>query len=64
VQDYPRFDIEKVELMMSKWVEDKHEDILGYRNKAFKSLSSNVVSPERMTCWIDELDDSLDNFLK
>lgn len=47
-----------------KWEQDKHNDIIGYRNKSFKSLMTGNLSPVHHTAWIDALDDSFESYMK
>ena len=43
---------------------DKHNDIMGYRNKSYKSLMTGNTAPAHHTPWLDELDDSYDSYMK
>ncbi|HCH32241.1 MAG TPA: potassium transporter [Oceanospirillaceae bacterium] len=61
--DYPNFDIAGVNRTFEEWEGHKHNDIMGFRNKSFKSLISGTQSPPHHTPWLDALDDSLESYL-
>jgi len=62
--DYPTFDIEGVNKTFMEWEHDKHNDIMGYRNKSYKSLMTGNVAPKHHTAWSEALDDSAETYLK
>ncbi|MCC4241106.1 NAD(P)-binding domain-containing protein [Thalassospira povalilytica] len=62
--DYPMFDIEGVNRTFEEWEHDKAHDIMGYRNKSYRSLMTGNMSPAHHTPWLDELDDSLEAYLQ
>jgi trimethylamine monooxygenase len=62
--DYPSFDVEGVNKTFMEWEHDKAADIMGYRNKAYRSLMTGTMSPKHHTPWKDELDDSMETYLK
>jgi trimethylamine monooxygenase len=39
-------------------------DIMAYRNKSYRSLMTGTMSPAHHTPWKDELDDSMEAYLK
>ncbi len=61
--DYPSFDIAGVNRTFLAWKHDKHEDIMGYRNKSYRSLMTGTQSPPHHTPWLDALDDSMEAYL-
>lgn len=61
--DYPEFDIEGMAELFKMWKHDKQEDILGYRNRSYRSTMTGTMAPSHHTPWIQALDDSLDAFL-
>lgn len=61
--DYPSFDIAGVNRTFLQWKHDKHDDIMGYRNKSYRSLITGSQSPQHHTPWLEALDDSLEAFL-
>jgi trimethylamine monooxygenase len=62
--DYPSFDVEGVNKTFMEWEHDKAADIMGYRNKGYRSLMTGSMSPKHHTPWKDELDDSMETYLK
>jgi trimethylamine monooxygenase len=62
--DYPSFDIEAVNKTFMEWEHHKHEDIMGFRNNSYKSIMTETMSPDHHTPWLDELDDSMEAYLK
>lgn len=61
--DYPAFDIEGMGELFKEWLRDKQADILGYRNKSYRSTMTGEVAPPHHTPWMEALDDSLEAFL-
>jgi len=49
--------------MFKGWENDKHEDILTYRDKTHKNLFTGIVSPVLTKPWVKLLDDSLKTYL-
>jgi trimethylamine monooxygenase len=62
--DYPSFDVESVNKTFLEWEHDKMHDIMAYRNKSYRSLMTGTMSPAHHTPWKDELDDSMEAYLK
>ncbi|QOW18627.1 NAD(P)/FAD-dependent oxidoreductase [Lysobacter ciconiae] len=61
--DYPEFDIEGMGVLFKEWIRDKQKDILGYRNKSYRSTMTGTVAPPHHTPWMEAMDDSLEAFL-
>ncbi|MFC3609493.1 flavin-containing monooxygenase [Stutzerimonas tarimensis] len=61
--DYPSFDIAAVNKTFLEWKHDKYEDIMGYRNKCYRSLMTGTMATVHHTPWLDALDDSLETYL-
>lgn len=61
--DYPSFDVEGVNKTFMEWEHHKHEDIMGFRNHAYKSLMTGTMSPKHHTPWLDALDDTMESYL-
>ncbi|MCA3555391.1 NAD(P)/FAD-dependent oxidoreductase [Aestuariivirga sp.] len=61
--DYPAFDIEGVNKTFMDWEHHKMDDIMGFRNNAYRSLMTGNMSPRHHTPWKDALDDSLEAYL-
>ncbi len=62
--DYPSFDIEGVNKTFMEWEHHKHEDIMGFRNNAYRSLITGSQSPVHHTPWMDAMDDSMESYLQ
>ena len=62
--DYPSFDIEGVNKTFMEWEHHKHEDIMGFRDNAYRSLMTGVMSPVHHAKWVDAMDDSMESYLK
>ena len=62
--DYPAFDVTAVAHIFKQWEHDKEADILGYRNKSYRSTLTGTLAPVHHTPWMDAMDDSLEAFLK
>ncbi len=62
--DYPDFDVTRVAEIFKEWEHDKEADILGYRNKSYRSTLTGTLAPKHHTPWMDAKDDSLEAFLE
>lgn len=61
--DYPAFDIDQVVEIFLAWTRDKKDDIMGYRDRVYRSVMTGTLAAAHHTIWMDELDDSLDRYL-
>ncbi|MFA5632766.1 MAG: NAD(P)/FAD-dependent oxidoreductase [Porticoccaceae bacterium] len=61
--DYPELDVEGVAEIFKAWLRDKQADILGYRDKSYRSTITGTQSPPHHTSWMQAMDDSLEAFL-
>ena len=61
--DYPKLDVEGINQTMFQWKEHKKEDIMGFRDRAFRSLITGTQSPVYHTPWMEVMDDSLESYL-
>lgn len=61
--DYPSFDVEGMATLFKEWKHDKQKDILGYRNRSYRSTMTGTMSPAHHTPWMQAMDDSLEAFL-
>ena len=62
--DYPSFDIEGVNKTFMEWEHHKHDDIMGFRDNAYRSLITGTMSPKHHTPWVEAKDDSLQSYLR
>ena len=61
--DYPNFDVEGVNKTFMDWEHHKHEDIMGYRDHAHRSLMTGNMQTTHHTPWLKAMDDSLESYL-
>ncbi|MGO1075758.1 NAD(P)-binding domain-containing protein [Inquilinus sp. CA228] len=61
--DYPSFDIEGTNQTFMEWEHHKAENIMGFRNNAYRSLMTGTMSPAHHTPWLEALDDSMEAYL-
>lgn len=61
--DYPMFDIEGVIQTFLVWESHKKDNIMTFRDHAYRSLITGKQSPLHHTPWKDALDDSLEAYL-
>ncbi len=61
--DYPKFEVEAVAEIFKKWEHHKEADILGYRDKSYRSTLTGTLAPVHHTPWMQAMDDSLETFL-
>jgi len=61
--DYPDFDIPAVNQMFKEWKADKKADMMGYRDKGFRSTLTGTMAPVHHTPWMEAMDDSLESYL-
>lgn len=62
--DYPTYDIAAACKSFVKWEEDKHNDIMGFRNNPHPSVMTGNMGTVHHTPWLEALDDSLECYLK
>ena len=61
--DYPEFKVEEQGEIFKQWQRDKKVDVMGFREKAYRSTLTNTLAPELPQPWLEILDDSLEHFL-
>jgi trimethylamine monooxygenase len=62
--DYPSFDIETVNKTFMEWEHHKAEDIMGFRNNAYRSIMTGNMQPVHHTSWLKAMDDSMESYLR
>ena len=62
--DYPNFDIDAVNQIFLKWKTDKKRDIMGYRDKSYRSVITGTTAVPHHTRWLQALDDSMAEYLR
>ena len=63
VTDYPEFDLDLTVEMFKEWEHHKVENILTYRDRAFRSPCTGTLSPVHSTPWLTAMDDSATTYL-
>ena len=61
--DYPTFDVDGVNRTFMEWEHHKHDDIMNYRNNAYRSLMTGNMQPVHHTPWLEAMDDSMEGYL-
>ena len=59
--NYPSWDYE---LTVKTFIDGKHEDIFGYRDKSHTSAFTGDEAPKPTVPWKDNMDDSIDAYVK
>ena len=62
--DYPSFDVEGVNKTFMEWEHHKHENIMGFRDNAYRSLMTGNMQPVHHTPWLEEMEDSMASYLR
>ena len=62
--DYPLFDVEAVNKTFMEWEHHKAENIMGFRNNAYRSIMTGNMQPLHHTPWLAAMDDSMAAYLK
>jgi len=62
--DYPSFDVEGACQAFKEWKGHKKQNIMGFRDNCYKSVITGTMAPIHHTKWVDEMDDSLECYLK
>ena len=61
--DYPEFEVEQQGEIFKQWQKDKKVDIMGFREKSYRSTLTGTLAPELPKPWLEIMDDSLEHFL-
>jgi trimethylamine monooxygenase len=62
--DYPSFDVDGACEALYAWKDHKKQDIISFRNHAFKSVITKTMAPVHHTKWKDALEDTIESYLK
>jgi len=60
--DYPEHNHAERADILHRWKEDRHRNILTYRDQSYKSVMTGTVSPLPKTPWHKNMDDTLEGF--
>ena len=61
--DYPKIPFPKTLEIYGEWLQSKENDIATFRDKAYTSLYTGITGTPHHTPWLEEKDDSIENFL-
>ena len=61
--DYPNFDVQGTNAIFMEWEHHKHEDIMCFRNNAYRSLMTGNLQPLHHTPWLEAMDDSMESYI-
>lgn len=61
--DYPSFNIDAVNEVFMQWKKHKKDNIMGFRDKTYRSVMTGKMSKQHHTPWLYALDDSLEAYL-
>ena len=62
--DYPSFDVAGVNRTFVEWEHHKMDNIMSFRNNAYRSLMTGTMSPAHHTPWLEAMDDSMESYLQ
>ncbi len=62
--DYPSFDVDGACEAFYQWKKHKSENIMGFRDNAYKSVITGSMAPRHHTPWVDALDDTKEVYLQ
>ncbi len=62
--DYPSFDVDGACAAFFEWKDHKKDDIMGFRNKAYRSVITGTMAPIHHTPWKDALEDTMESYLR
>uniref|UniRef100_A0A7S3WWK2 Flavin-containing monooxygenase n=2 Tax=Emiliania huxleyi TaxID=2903 RepID=A0A7S3WWK2_EMIHU len=61
--DYPPFDVDAVVERFLEWEQNKHDDIMTFRDASHRSVLTGTMAPPHQTPWLTSFDDSLEGYL-
>ncbi|NLY65122.1 MAG: NAD(P)/FAD-dependent oxidoreductase [Alcaligenaceae bacterium] len=61
--DYPEFPVHQQAALFKQWQEDKKNDIMGFRNKTYRSTITGTMGAQLPKPWLEIKDDSLEGFM-
>ena len=62
--DYPSFDVDGMSAAFYAWKKQKMENIMTFRDNAYRSVITGTVAPTHHTPWDKALDDSMEVYLQ
>ncbi|MDE0408360.1 MAG: NAD(P)/FAD-dependent oxidoreductase [Alphaproteobacteria bacterium] len=62
--DYPDFDVDGANDAFFQWKKHKKQNIMTFRDNAYKSVMTGTMAPVHHTAWVDAMDDSMESYLR
>lgn len=62
--DYPSFDVDGANEAFYQWKKHKKENIMTFRDNAYKSVITGTMAPMHHTPWKDAMDDTMESYLE
>ncbi|RMF37531.1 MAG: NAD(P)/FAD-dependent oxidoreductase [Alphaproteobacteria bacterium] len=62
--DYPSFDVDGACEAFFQWKKHKKQDIMTFRDNAYRSVITGTMAPLHHTPWKDAMDDSMESYLR
>ena len=62
--DYPDFDVDGANDAFFQWKKHKKQNIMTFRDNAYKSVMTGTLAPVHHTAWVDAMDDSMKSYLR
>ena len=62
--DYPSFDVDRTDEAFFQWKGFKKQGIMSYRDHGHRSAMTGTDAPVHHTSWVDEMDDSMESYLR
>lgn len=61
--DYNNFDVDLVLERFGEWEENKHKDIMTFRDQSHRSVMTGAMAPPHHETWLKCMDDSLEGYV-
>ncbi len=62
--DYPSFDVDGANDAFFQWKKHKKQNIMTFRDNAYRSVMTGTMAPTHHTAWVDAMDDSMESYLR
>ena len=62
--DYPSFDVDRTDEAFFEWKKFKKQGIMSYRDHGHRSAMTGTDAPTHHTPWVEEMDDSMESYLR
>ena len=62
--DYPSFDVDGANDAFFQWKKHKKQNIMTFRDNAYKSVMTGTMAPLHHTAWVEAMDDSMKTYLR